>query len=244
MAAVSKTKKRVTNERRAQRLGTGEGIKREAPRRSSAGGSRIWLVGGLVAVLVLAGAGVAALLLRGDDGGGGGHSAAVVQERLSEETLDPISRPTWQPNYENLEQAGDALGMPGLSEVILHLHARLFIYVNGDQVVVPANVAFDNQGQVFEPIHTHDERGVVHVEAADENFQAKLQDFFDLWGVRFQPGQLGGYRQPLTVWVNGERLQGDPGAHVIEQHDVITVVSGDVPAGFEPRRTVEWRPGE
>src|SRR6266571_8191208 len=83
-AAMGKAKKRLTNERRARRLGTGEGIARTDRRQGGVPGWA-WLVAGSVVVAAII-VGVA-LIARGGGGGGSGgdgdQTASAVTSRLT-----------------------------------------------------------------------------------------------------------------------------------------------------------------
>jgi hypothetical protein len=222
-----------------RRLKSAQAAKRTPPPRQGGPSRRLLLIG-LVGVVVLAAvAGAVWQLAGGDDGG----RSAVVVSRLQTTTLDAVSRPTWDPNYQNLSEVVEALDLPGVSENILHEHAHLTLYAGGRQVIVPANIGYDEPGQQFSPIHTHDERGVIHIEADRADFQATLQHVFDVWGVMLTPERVGGYRG-AQLWVNGEPVEGDPGAYEIEAHDEITLLAGDEPDGFEPRDSYRFEPGE
>ena len=61
---------------------------------------------------------------------------------------------------------------------IYHSHPNLTVIINGANVPVPANT-FDRG--CAQPIHTHDEPGVLHVET-DQDRDYTLNDWFLLWG--------------------------------------------------------------
>jgi len=113
---MSQRQKQRTNENRARRLGSGEGIARHgrAPvRKSGPGGVPpwAWVVGG--AILVAAIAVVAALLItRGGSSGSGNQTATVITQRNSTAKVDWVSQGTWPPNYTNLQAALTAMNMP------------------------------------------------------------------------------------------------------------------------------------
>jgi hypothetical protein len=244
---VSQRQKQVTNEKRARRLGTGEGIARNKGRGGGGSGGGIpgwaWIAG--TVVLVCVGAAALAAVVFTDSGSGGsgnGTRTAVVLDRLSDRRIDLVSEGTWQPNYDDLGQAIEDLDLPGLSEVIEHYHAHLRVVVDGQDVVVPANIAIDAATQTAAPIHTHDERGVIHVEADQEGFRGTIQNVFDLWGVKLDHQCLGGFCDGVEIYVNGEQIN-DLNYH-LEQHDAVTVVAGNVPDSFKPDESFDFEPGE
>jgi hypothetical protein len=222
------------------RSGTGAGIRRAEPPRTPP--SRRWTIIGLgLAVLAAVVAGAVWQFAGGDSSSEA--RPAVVTDRLARTVLDPVSEPTWPPNYSNLSQVNKALGLPGLSETVLHIHAHLDLWAGGNKVVVPADLAYNPSLQAVSPIHTHDETGVIHVEADDPKFKATLQDLFDVWGVMLTPDRLGGYKG-VHLWVNGKPVSGDPGAYEMKAHDEIALVAGDVPSGFQPPTSYKFPPGE
>src|SRR4051812_23206631 len=176
---MSQRQKQVTNEKRARRLGTGEGIARDR-RSSSSSGSGIpgWV---WIAVLVVAVAAIAVGVGIAVAGGGGssssstkGQDSKVVQDRLSTEKIDFTSQGTWKPVYENLAGAITALGLPAASDFTEHYHAHVHLIVEGHDVPVPTQIGIDQATQTLSPIHTHDERGVIHVEADQKDFRGTL----------------------------------------------------------------------
>jgi hypothetical protein len=138
--------------------------------------------------------------------------------------------PLWANNVADANARLAMLGLPELSDTVLHLHVRLFIYVDGEPVIVPADVGYSQQTQVFSPLHTHDETGTLHVESADPNFEGVLGQFMDVWGLYFTPTCLGdacndGDRQ-LRVYVNGQLYAGDPTLLPLNDQEAVVVTMG------------------
>jgi len=83
----------------------------------------------------------------------------------------------------------------GAEATTLHVHPYLQIKINGQAVTIPAGVGISNPvfnnpgvasgGSCFEPLHTHDASGIIHVEASDVNSQYTLGDFFTIWKVTY-----------------------------------------------------------
>jgi hypothetical protein len=108
---------------------------------------------------------------------------------------------------------------------------------------------------VISPLHTHDQSGVVHIEAeAPADFT--VGQFFTEWAVRLTSDCVGGYCKanvgsgrsspgpcsgggpcPWRVVVNGQDWPGDPNTVVFHAHDEIAFVIGtapsEVPATFD-----------
>jgi hypothetical protein len=242
---MSQRQKQVTNDKRAKRLGTGEGIARD--RRSSGGSGGIpgwaWIAVLVVAVAAI-GIGVGIALAGGGDSSSGskGQDSQVVQERLSTEKIDFTSQGTWKPEYSNLSAAMTALGLPAASDFTEHYHAHLHLIFEGHDVPVPINVGIDQASQTLSPIHTHDERGVIHVEADQKDFRATLLQVFDIWGVKLTSDCVGGYCNGVKAWNNGKPI--NPLTYQLEPHDAITIVEGTPPAGFKPDATFKFASGE
>ncbi len=76
--------------------------------------------------------------------------------------------------YKN-QQAGYNFPFPCLSEVAnYHIHPYLRIVINGENITIPAAIGIVNPqyqngiavgGTCFEPLHTHDATGIIHVES-------------------------------------------------------------------------------
>src|SRR5205823_5454712 len=60
-----------------------------------------------------------------------------------------------------------ASGLPALPNERLefHVHAHLDVFVNGVRTPVPAQIGIDTVTRVISPLHTHDQTGIVHIEA-------------------------------------------------------------------------------
>jgi hypothetical protein len=81
--------------------------------------------------------------------------------------------------------------MPG-AKMVLHIHPRLNVTVDGNPIVIPKNVgidaslwkdhSIDKYGmQGMAPLHTHDTSGTIHVES-NTNRAYTLGQFLDIWG--------------------------------------------------------------
>jgi endonuclease YncB( thermonuclease family) len=153
----------------------------------------------------------------------------------------------WGSNTEDLGGRLEILSLPELSEEAgaLHNHTRVEIWVNGEQVEVPANVGFDEARRHFSPLHTHEVGGIFHTESADPNFSTDLGTVFDVWGLRLTSDCVGAYcaegDKQVRVFVDGEPVTGDPRDVPIDDLSVIVVTYGNesqlpdpIPADFVP----------
>lgn len=89
----------------------------------------------------------------------------------------------------------------------LHWHPTVSIFVHGEEVQVPQNLGLAG---VHNPIHTHDDMPVVHLEFGGrvEEDDIKLGRFFDVWGQPFSSEQVLDYKNgpegKVRMFVNGE----------------------------------------
>jgi hypothetical protein len=136
----------------------------------------------------------------------------------------------WPANGADLRARLAALGLEALTEegTTYHIHAHLDLFVDGERVTVPARIGIDPAGQFISDVHTHDATGVIHVESTQvQTFT--LAEFFDVWGVRFGDGCLGGYcaggGRSLRVYSNGRRVT-RPEQLPLAPHQEIVVAFG------------------
>ncbi len=246
---MSKAQKQRTNQKRERRLGTGEGIAAARPKRQGVP-MWAWLVSGAVVLAAVIVAVAVVMVARGSSSGG--QNASCVQARLSKATLDPLSSPTWPPNYSNLACALSALGLapnPDAQSILTHYHAHLTLYVNGKRVQIPQNIALQAPPAMSSDVHTHDsavdpgKNGIIHVEAPTANFHATLLQFFDVWGVYATNQCLGGYCDGVKLWLNGKPAPNGVNT-VMNEHDAFTMVVGKEPPNFKPDTSYTFEPGE
>lgn len=87
------------------------------------------------------------------------------------------------------------------SEIIsrngLHWHPELTIYIKGVKQEIPANIGI---GLTHEPIHTHDNSGVLHLEFSGLVIKddIKLSHFFKIWKKQFNSNGT------VKMFVNGK----------------------------------------
>jgi hypothetical protein len=243
---MGKAKKQLTNERRARRLGTGEGIA-ATPQKGGGGGIPAWAW--LVAASVIAAAVIIGVALVSRGGGssssGGDPNAEVVTSRNSHDPIDFVSAGTWPVNYTNLAGAMSALGLTPTQEAasVNHYHVHIQLDVDGHEVPVPAQIGLDSATGTFSEVHTHDDTGVIHIESGDTSFRANLADVFDMWGVYLSPKCIGGYCDGVKMWVNGKPSTAF-GRLVLQSHMAITLLEGTPPKNFKPAKSYPFPAGE
>jgi hypothetical protein len=203
--------------------------RRETRRPSSAPQRSPWLyaaAGALVAALI-AGAVLGIVLTRG--GGGGTKTKTAVNYN----TLPGIrkTKAPWPPEYLYLADRLPTLGLSILSAqgTATHIHAHLDIFVNGKRVTVPPRIGINVGANYLTELHTHDTRGVIHIESPKANDSFTLGQFFGEWAVFLNSNQVGGYKG-LKWYVDGKQQAGNPAAVVLKPHQEIALVVGKAPA--------------
>jgi hypothetical protein len=245
MASRKEQKERL----RAERIAREEAERREASRRrliqvgAGVGGAAI--IAAVVVVIVLA------------SGGGGSNESSNSGLTFRSDSVPASAQlalldtpPPWKPNYKQLQQRIQALGLPGFNETTFHIHSHLEIFVDGKQEPIPANIGIDAATQTISPLHTHpvapdNPEGTIHMEA-DQQYDFTLGQFMNVWGVKFSDSQLGSLKakgpdQQLQVYVNGQRVK-DPVDVVMQEHDVIVIGYGK-PDSFPHNPKFDWPQG-
>lgn len=128
---------------------------------------------------------------------------------------------------EPLVVQAPAVGCLPAEQFAYHVHARLMIFVDGSQIVVPANAGIQRGCISF--VHMYDTTGIIHIEApAVRRFT--LGDFFQ---VREQP--LDATRilnrtlespADFTIHVDGELYLGAPQDIAIGSHTRVVIQIG------------------
>ena len=137
----------------------------------------------------------------------------------------------WPPEYQYLADRLLPLGLTPLSQegLATHIHAHLDIFVNGKRVTVPPNIGINPGAGYLTELHTHDSRGVIHVESPKANDTFTLGQFFGEWAVFLNSNSVGGY--PGMKWyVDGKLQTGNPKDLVLKAHQEIALVVGKAPA--------------
>jgi len=193
-----------------------EAIQRQMERKRK---TRALVLGGILALAIVA---IVAIVLTSRDDG----TPAAPGELPGMMT----STTPWGNNVEDLAGRLEILGLPGLSEEVLHRHTRLEIYVNGQPVEVPANIGLNPDAGAISPLHTHDVDGLIHTESDDPTFAPNLGTLFDVWGLQLTGDCIGAYcaqgDKDLQVFVNGDEVMGDPREIPLNDLELIVVTYG------------------
>jgi hypothetical protein len=176
---------------------------------------------------------------------GGGSSATPPKTAATYNALPGIrkTKAPWPPEYLYLADRLaplDLTTLPGHQGLVLHFHVHLDIFVNAKRVTVPALVGINTGGGWLTELHTHDTRGVIHVEAQKaRNF--RLGQFFAEWAVFLNAHQIGGY-SGLKWYLDGKLQTANPQNLVLKPHQEIAIVVGKPPAKIPA--SYKFLPGE
>ncbi len=105
-----------------------------------------------------------------------------------------------------------------------HIHAHMDIFINGQHAPVPAQIGLENTCLYW--LHTHTPDGIVHIESPQQK-DFTIGEFFDIW-----KSTKSGY--PVVsngpeIFVNGNLVSTNLNNTVMNAHDEIVLVYGDVP---------------
>ena len=134
-----------------------------------------------------------------------------------------------------------------------HVHAHVSLYVNGEQIAIPAGLGVVNpiltNGYVnfdvtkcFYEIHTHDATGVIHLHAnAGANRPLTLGQVFDVWGQTLTRENVAGQLGRVTVFVDQQRYDGDLRSIVLSAGTLVSLQVGS-PLVAPPRFVIPANP--
>jgi hypothetical protein len=80
-------------------------------------------------------------------------------------------------------------------------------------------------GSCFYWLHTHAADGIVHIESPVQRTYT-LGNFFDVWGQRLTPAQVGPARGTVTALYNGRVFRGNPRRIPLTKHAQIQLEVG------------------
>ena len=189
----------------------------------------VYAAAGAAAAALLAGAVIAGVVIHNNKGGGAKtatSAAAYNKLRGIRRTKAP-----WPPEYQFLADRLLPLGLQTLPQeaVNTHYHAHLDIYANGKHITVPKWVGINPGAGYLTQLHTHDTRGVIHIESPKANDHFTVGQFFAEWAVFLNSRCVGAYCNGLKWYVNGKQQTGDPQNYVLQSHDEIAIVVGKPP---------------
>jgi len=163
-------------------------------------------------------------------GGGGGTTTKKTQNYNALPGIRKTKAP-WPPEYRYLADRLaplDLTTLGGHNGLVLHFHAHIDIFVNGKKVKIPALIGINPGANYLTELHTHDARGVIHIEA-QKSRDFTVGQFFAEWAVYLNSHAIGGY-SGMTWYLNGKQQTGNPAALVFKPHQEIAFVVGKAPA--------------
>lgn len=110
-----------------------------------------------------------------------------------------------------------------------HVHAHLDVFVNGNNVTVPAGIGIPGN-KCFFWLHTHTTDGVIHMESPRQmNFT--LGQFMDIWSQTKPDTSFFGALSngPVNVYVGGAKHEGDYKSIQLNSKEEIAIVIGQSP---------------
>ena len=155
----------------------------------------------------------------------------------------------FNPDYQPI----DGVYCDQLEQTGFHHHVLLTIYVNDQQVSVPAGVGL--AGNPSSPtcyywLHTHDSTGIIHIEAPSGGSYT-LKNYLDIWqnfagtssSITY-PTQLAS-STGWTVYINGKKVNEDFSHVDISSnqawHEIITIMYNS--PNSKPVTTYNWQQG-
>jgi hypothetical protein len=110
-----------------------------------------------------------------------------------------------------------------------HIHAHVDVFVDGKAMTVPAMIGILQAQKCLYWMHTHDDSGIVHIEAPKKRVFT-LAQFFDLWKAT---GSAEPQRKDAPkIYVNGKKVDKRPDQVELDDHMEIAVVYGKEPASI------------
>jgi hypothetical protein len=89
----------------------------------------------------------------------------------------------------------------GHQKLAMHIHARMEIFVNGNQESVPAGIGVASD--CLAEVHTHQADNVIHIETSAAGEEFTLGDFYRVWEQSIDRPDFD-----LEVFVNDEKVWG------------------------------------
>jgi hypothetical protein len=193
----------------------------------------IFGIGGVILAALIA---VSALGISKD-----GAEKARLPEAISGQGT---GQPPWPVPADPVKGARAAgLSVQPMEGTAKHFHAHLDLIVNGKPVPVPANLGIEPSGSAMSELHTHDETGILHIEAPTASKRYTLGQLFSEWNVRLNDKSIGGLTADethvLRAYMDGKLTQGNPADIELAAHREIALVYGpanqkvDVPARYD-----------
>jgi hypothetical protein len=157
--------------------------------------------------------------------------ALYVSAKLGQSSTESNLPPLGDQNFSVL---GAKFACLGTESLVYHVHPWLRIWIEGKNVTIPAAIGMKGAFQAttvngiptygastcYEPLHTHDDTGIIHIESeSDTNYT--LGDFFNVWFHSYANEPFNGTNHPI-VFNNTDIL----GYTVDSTHKLLLLVDG------------------
>jgi hypothetical protein len=132
----------------------------------------------------------------------------------------------------------DGIECQGGEQVLFHIHAHLTVFVDGMPRRVPYGIGipgaqvssspagpYVGAGSCFYWLHTHAADGIIHTESPVQRTYT-LGNFFDVWGQKLSPTEVGPARGTVTALYNGQVFRGNPRNIPLTRHAQIQLEVG------------------
>ena len=183
-----------------------------------------FLLGGLAAVLFIAG-------------------AIFVVNQLSSNTPTLLAGTDGQAQGQPV----DGISCDTAEQVVYHIHAHLAVYTNGRARIIPEGIGivpptqivqtsagpFVVAGKCFYWLHSHTPDGIAHIESPTQRVYT-LGNYFDIWNQPLSATQVGPAHGAVTAYVDGQRFTGDPRLIPLIPHTLIQLDVGSASPGPQP----------
>lgn len=200
----------------------------------------LYAVAGALVAAVIGAAVVGIVVARG---GGGDSTTKTTGINYNALTGIRKTKAPWPPEYRYLADRLAPLDLTTLSghnNLTLHFHTHIDIFVNGKKVKVPALIGINPGAGYLTELHTHDDTGVIHIEA-QKSRDFTVGQFFAEWAVYLDAHSIGGY-SGMTWYLNGKQQTSNPETLVFKPHQELALVVGTPPAKIPS--SYKFAPGE
>jgi hypothetical protein len=123
----------------------------------------------------------------------------------------------------------DSIPCETSEQLTYHVHAYLSIVDRGKVTHPPASVGINLTHLCLFWVHTHDDSGIIHIEAP-HRITPTLGQFFAVWGKKLSRTQVGDIAvspaQKLRAYVGKKPYNGDPNSIILRDHEAITIEIG------------------
>lgn len=132
-------------------------------------------------------------------------------------------------------------------QVVYHIHAHLAVYTNGRPRIIPEGIGivpptqivqtsagpFVSAGKCFYWLHSHTADGIIHVESPSQRVYT-LGNYFDIWNQPLSTTQVGPMHGQVTAFLDGQPFTGDPRSIPLNAHTLIQLDVGSASPAPQP----------